>query len=598
MSAEEDAGGRRGPASQLGLLGLLAVLAVAGNWLHVSLLSGVDYLFGSVAVLLAAVWLGPWAAAAVAAVGGLYTVEVWGHPWALTIFVLEAVFVGTLRHHFRNLVLGDLAFWLLLGVPLVVALYLGVMGMGPAQAGLIALKQPVNGLFNALLANAVVLGFRLRRTPIPLPQVLFQVIFGSVLLLGMALITLQGYMVQKVQYQSMARQLEVVAADGGGDSATGIARLAADGTVAAERNLPDWVGRAEWRDLRPDLAILLPPPGLELPSMLRWKLGHFAHRVRDGADDEGRVVTRPARPVMERLTRVNLQSHGVLAAIALLGSLLALALARLFSRPFERLRQRVTDLPQRIGDGQTLTLPPTRFTELDQLAGAFGEMATSLNDSFSALERERQGLEVAVQRRTQELERFTEATAHHLQEPLRRVALVAQRLESRRRQVADEPLDPDVQRVVEEARHMADMLHGLQQYLGLNGRGLNREALALGEALERAWGELDAEVAAAEATLDLPEQSLPTVHGDAVLIHQLLTQLLANALRYGRAGVAPRVRVAAEENAELVRVAVCDNGRGIEPAYRERVFRMFERMRPWEDPPGSGAGLPLARKIT
>ena len=69
----------------------LALLAVAGNVLSVPLFFSVVFIFGSVAAMLAVALLGTLPAVLVAAAAGLYTVVLWGHPYALIIFTVEAL---------------------------------------------------------------------------------------------------------------------------------------------------------------------------------------------------------------------------------------------------------------------------------------------------------------------------------------------------------------------------------------------------------------------------------------------------------------------------------------------------------------------------
>ena len=97
----------------------LAALALLGNFASIPLFYGVDLVFGSVPVLLAVALLGTRAAVVVAFFGSLYTVFLWGHPWAIPEFVLEALVVGMIyRRGQRNLVLADLTFWLFAAGPI------------------------------------------------------------------------------------------------------------------------------------------------------------------------------------------------------------------------------------------------------------------------------------------------------------------------------------------------------------------------------------------------------------------------------------------------------------------------------------------------
>jgi PAS domain S-box-containing protein len=138
------------------ILSLLTLAAFAGNYLSVPLFFGVDLLFGSIFVFLVAAIYGIGWGSLVALIASSYTWQLWGHPYAIIIFTLEAVCVGWCwQRGRRNLALVDALYWLLLGMPLVWLFYSVVMGMETTAALLILLKQPVNGIFNALIATQI-----------------------------------------------------------------------------------------------------------------------------------------------------------------------------------------------------------------------------------------------------------------------------------------------------------------------------------------------------------------------------------------------------------------------------------------------------------
>ncbi len=90
---------------------------------------------------------------------------------------------------------------------------------------------------------------------------------------------------------------------------------------------------------------------------------------------------------------------------------------------------------------------------------------------------------------------------------------------------------------------------------------------------------------------------LPDVWADRLLVRQVLDNLISNALKYVDPGVVPEVRVeAAPIDGEWVQVAVRDNGIGIEPAQRERVFDTFHRASR-DGYSGTGLGLAICKRI-
>ena len=90
----------------------------------------------------------------------------------------------------------------------------------------------------------------------------------------------------------------------------------------------------------------------------------------------------------------------------------------------------------------------------------------------------------------------------------------------------------------------------------------------------------------------------PAVWADPDRVHQVLTNLLANALKFSPPGGQVAV-TARPDPGGLVRLAVEDGGPGIPPAERERVFDKFYQVGrvEAERPPGTGLGLTIARHL-
>ena len=141
--------------NKLSLFFILGILALLGNYLRFPLFFGVDVIFGSIATMIAVVRLGMFPGAIIAMIGGSVTLVFWGHPYALIIFVLEALFVGALWRRLGDPVRTDVIYWMLVGVPLVLLFYAGSMSMEITQAWMIAVKQPLNGIFNVLIATII-----------------------------------------------------------------------------------------------------------------------------------------------------------------------------------------------------------------------------------------------------------------------------------------------------------------------------------------------------------------------------------------------------------------------------------------------------------
>jgi len=89
---------------------------------------------------------------------------------------------------------------------------------------------------------------------------------------------------------------------------------------------------------------------------------------------------------------------------------------------------------------------------------------------------------------------------------------------------------------------------------------------------------------------------LPTVMVDGTQLEQLLQNLLGNALKF-RGQRTPIIHVECERRSEQWVFAVRDNGIGIDPAYYEKIFVIFQRLHGNDTYEGSGIGLAICKKI-
>jgi signal transduction histidine kinase len=128
----------------------------------------------------------------------------------------------------------------------------------------------------------------------------------------------------------------------------------------------------------------------------------------------------------------------------------------------------------------------------------------------------------------------------------------------------------------------------------MEGTALVIEELDLRDSVGVAVRALATQVAEAGGTVRVDD--LPVVRADRVLLLQVIQNLVANGLAFRRPGVAPVVEVAAHRVAGAWRITVTDNGTGVPPEHRTRVFRMFERLVTEDAGGGSGMGLAIAER--
>jgi len=224
---------------------------------------------------------------------------------------------------------------------------------------------------------------------------------------------------------------------------------------------------------------------------------------------------------------------------------------------------------------------------------------TPIRKAQEAVRAMNEDLERRVQERTAELERsnaelqqFAYVASHDLQEPLRTVSGAVTRLARRHEDKLDEQGREFVRFALEGTARMQQLIEDLLSVSRVGSRGQELKPVSADAALDRALLGLQASLA--ESGAQVEREPLPRVLGDESQLAQLFQNLLGNAVKF-RGAQPPRIRVSARKEGDHAVVSVVDNGIGIDPKHKERVFVIFQRLDPGK--PGTGIGLAIAKKI-
>ncbi|NDY42114.1 GAF domain-containing protein [Dissulfurirhabdus thermomarina] len=212
-------------------------------------------------------------------------------------------------------------------------------------------------------------------------------------------------------------------------------------------------------------------------------------------------------------------------------------------------------------------------------------------------------LEAEVTRRTAEiraanedLEAFADSVSHDLRAPLRAIQGFARALADDQGPRLDATGRDYLDRILQASARMEGLIHGLLSYARLRRAKLPTGPVPL-EAVVAEVLELAAPAARAGGGELTAEGSFPVVRGHRETLLLALSNLVDNALKFTAPGVAPRVRIRCDAAPDgRVRITVTDNGIGVPPEARDRIFRPFERLHGRETYPGTGIGLALVRR--
>ena len=200
-----------------------------------------------------------------------------------------------------------------------------------------------------------------------------------------------------------------------------------------------------------------------------------------------------------------------------------------------------------------------------------------------------------LRRSNAELEQFAYVASHDLQEPLRKVASFCQLLERRYAEQLDDRARQYIGFAVDGANRMQGLINDLLAFSRVGRLHTDHAPVDLEALLRRTEDSLS--IAVEEAGATVTHDPLPTVAGDATQLGMVLQNLLSNAVKFRSPDRPPAVHVGVRRVDDLWEVSVADNGIGIDQAYAEKIFVIFQRLHTRETYPGNGIGLALCKKI-
>ena len=308
----------------------------------------------------------------------------------------------------------------------------------------------------------------------------------------------------------------------------------------------------------------------------------------------GRITVTMSHTAAERQQRWLLLTG---LALGFAGLAFALALAMLIGntvvRPIRRLARAMVEL----GQGHAAApISTAGGGELGTLAEGFNSMAEHLRADARELEARvieaTQALLVqrdAAEQATRAKSRFIAAASHDLRQPLHAIGLFTSTLQRRAEGTELQPVANDLAKAVGVMDRLFSSLLDISR---LDAGTLRANPRAF--ALDRLFAQITAEYAEAAAQKGLRLRVVPTravVLSDELLLHRILGNLVANAVRYTPAG---GVMVACRVRSGAIEIEVRDSGIGIAADKHSDIFLEFYQIGGGEPDRATGLGLGLA----
>lgn len=203
----------------------------------------------------------------------------------------------------------------------------------------------------------------------------------------------------------------------------------------------------------------------------------------------------------------------------------------------------------------------------------------------------------ALARANADLADFAHLAAHDLREPLRAMRLTIGMLREDAGPKLSQYEHHRLEALDDQARRMLSLLEAMLGYSSAGRARPRPEPVDLDELLAEVVHDLGPSLEQAGARVQTTQGALPTVMADRAMLTQILTNLINNGVKYNDSE-RKLVRVSASIHEGRPIISVSDNGIGIRPENRDRIFQMFTRLHTREEyGGGTGAGLAIARKM-
>lgn len=253
-----------------------------------------------------------------------------------------------------------------------------------------------------------------------------------------------------------------------------------------------------------------------------------------------------------------------------------------------------TDIENRFitKEGKMITMTwSARWKEKEQLIYCTARDATAIKNAENLLQKRAKELAYS----NEELEQFAYIASHDLQEPLRMVSSFLTQLEKKYKDQLDDKAKQYIHFAVDGAVRMRRIILDLLEYSRVGKKKEHMELVDLNEIVSQVVQFCRATIE--EKNAQVLWEDLPTVKAVKVPIQQMLQNLIGNALKYQKEGVVPQVRITAIQDQHFWKIAVSDNGIGIDPQFFDKIFVAFQRLHNSTEYSGSGIGLAICKKI-
>lgn len=250
--------------------------------------------------------------------------------------------------------------------------------------------------------------------------------------------------------------------------------------------------------------------------------------------------------------------------------------------------RKLDDTVRAISNGtEHIHVEVTTSDEIGKLGRAFNHMVDRLEKSRAELIRYSEQLK----KQNEELNQFSYVVSHDLKAPLRAIFKLSEWIEEDLGNIMPAETKKNMQILRGRVFRLEALINGLLEYSKIGRVSIATERLDV--------------LAMLKETIDLLnppphihiniQKGMPVFNTKRYLLQQVFINLISNAIKYNDKAEG-RVAIMVNDLGNYYRFIVEDNGMGIDKAYHEKIFEIFQTLHSRDKVEGTGVGLAIIKK--